>query len=222
LSKTDGVIYYVYVASDGSAQTKELAPGVRGLVSSFLGTTLSSVEFAIDEGRDALWVVYGKKALVLRRPNLLEKERPWEQYTFTMDETIYRMQFTGKRRTKWIRSDGKLDDVEYDSQASTWLTTDNGAAIASYWTSKVFYGPNRRIDQVTLDRETITDPATITAYSERYTSGNSRTIAASTRTARFGALQTGTRHWFKIAPGGSSMIRGLDIEEKPAGGRRGA
>jgi len=220
LSKTDGNLYYVYVDPSGIAQNKELAPGIRNKIASYLTTNLGNIMLAVDPNNDSLWVIYGKKVMVLRRPNLADKTRPWEFYSYTLGSNIARVAFTTKRRNKWMRVDGTLDDVEYDSQASVWLTTDDGTAYSPTWTSKVFYGPNRRLDLVKVDRETLTDPVTITAYCDRQITGNSRTIAASTTSARFGALQSGKRHWYKIALGGSSGIRGLEIEEKVAGDRR--
>ena len=205
----------------------ELTAEIRGLVKSFLKdaqglTDYSSLRIGIDETLDALWVVMGANALVLRRPSVIDGKRHWEKYTFNLPG-IANLGFSVINRLRWIRTTGEIDEAEWNSSTGAWITgasSDSGAAMPQpYWTSKKFTGYNRRIDLVRVDREALSDSPSITCASTRETT--TKQPAAGKYQFRFGAYQQGHEHTFKIAlADGSGGIRRVVVDEVGPLGRR--
>ncbi|MEA2553035.1 MAG: hypothetical protein QOJ65_1211, partial [Fimbriimonadaceae bacterium] len=208
LSRDGEGIYFYAVGPDFDGvhgyRITELSADIRASIRSFLGTDFSNARLAVQEDQDALWVIVGRKAMVLRRPHPLTGERYWEFYQYSMgSDTIAFPAFTARYKAKWMRSNGATDYAERDifGVPVTGATRDNGAAMpAPYWKSKVFTSDaNSRVDTVDIYRETLTNTPSLEAISTRQTT--SKTWSSGKRHLRFGALQQGWEHQFKISLG---------------------
>jgi hypothetical protein len=205
----------------------ELTTKVRGLLKSFLldGQGLSSwatLRMGVDETKQALYVVMGSRAMVLRRPSQVDGERHWELYDYGV--TIGNLAFNTQRRLRWIRSTGVIDEVEWSSALAAPISgalADGGSAPTGgcHFTTKKFVGDNRRIDLVDVDRVSLTDTPSVSCASTRQT--RSLTVASGKRHFRFGFKQTGWEHQFTITlPDGSSPVRRVVVDEIGPLGRR--
>lgn len=204
---------------NGGFFVDELTTAVRGLMKSFLldgqsalWTSLSVTTLAgqlaymriwVDEFRDALWVMCGKRAMVLRRPSLVTGARGWELYEYTIDGVFLYPAVSTKRRMRVLRSSGDFDEIEYDQANEVYITgssRDDGAAMPTpYWTSKVFTGKNRRADHLYIERDDYSETPVVQVTSTRAT--NSYTWDANKRFKRTKVEQQGFEHKFKITLG---------------------
>lgn len=210
-------VYAVYPSSTGDRDVEgrvvELSAGIRGELRRFLldeqSTIVSDftgVEVFVDEAQDALYVKLGKRALILRRPTLVTGTREWEfreWNTGGTTVTLYRVASSAKRRVRWIRSDGKTDEAEWNSDANVFVqgvNRDGGNPMPlGYWRSKAHSGENRRILRIFLERDRIWEPAAVTVRSTRR--DQKYKIAAGKRFARCALDQTGFDHEFEIEVG---------------------
>jgi len=234
LSREGDSVWFVRVDDgfDGEGngqQVIEITKDIRGKIRSYLydeqdlelDTLGHGVRMGVDEAQDALWIIYDARALVWRRPSLIDGQRQWEAYEYNLIEPtsyINYIAFTSKYRMRWQRRTGELDEVEWNSSTNAWITgalkDSTGARPSIYWESKTINGPNRRIDLVTVDKDTAADTPTITVTSDRQTT--SKTLTTLKRGIRFGMLQQGWNHKFKIAlQDAGGPIRQLTWDEIP-------
>ncbi|MFX8668616.1 hypothetical protein ABTM51_20930, partial [Acinetobacter baumannii] len=65
-------------AGDFSQSVQELTKPVRGQIRAFLTQTdapdPAKLSVAVDWRQDSLWLIYGNRAMVLRRPSLMDNE----------------------------------------------------------------------------------------------------------------------------------------------------
>lgn len=189
----------------------ELTADVRGLVRTFLLTEqsgLSLTDFSTakvfaDDSQDALWVVMGKRAMVLRRPNTVTDQRQWEFYEYNTGGAATTIKFVAaspKRRIRWMRSNGKSDEAEWNTADSMFvegINRDGGNPMPrGYWRSKVFAGLNRRILRVFLDRGRTWVQAAVRVISTR--KKQRYIVAENKHYARCLADQQGWDHQFEI------------------------
>jgi hypothetical protein len=188
-------------------------------------TNFATCRLGYDDRQDALWVIMGRRAMVLRRASLLSGARYWEHYEYTTGSstiTIAYPSFSGKRGIRWIRSDGKFDEAEYNSTTGAFISgsnSDGGAAApAGYWESKVFAGQIVQVSSVDVERDDYTDTPTVTIYSEDSPSGNAYTLASGNKTAKAWIRDSGS--WYKVRVTLSETtdpIRRLIVYEIPKG-----
>lgn len=162
---------------------------------------------------------------MLRRPSILDGERPWEfaEWNFGGSYTVPYLGFSTKRRSVTMSSDGRLLEHEWNSSTGAWITgsnRDGGNAITSaYWQSKIFVGPNRRVANVYVERDSYSDTPTVTITSSRTTA--SYTLTSGKRHFRAGPLVQGWDQQFKVElQENSSPVRRVEVTEYVPGGKR--
>lgn len=210
----------------------ELTEPIRGLVFDFLlGGSLANavnVRMGVDEIRDALWIVCGTNAMVYRRPSISDQSRHWELYTYTLSSSaIGFLSFTTNWRMRWMRTSGLLDENEWNTAGSAWITgqnSDAGSALSPlpYWQSKVFPGDNRRSDFCKVFRSSTSDQPTISdggvEAQTRYYVANalpeSVQVPSGALGFRFGWLSQGRDHQYTVTlQDGSGAIDRLEVDE---------
>lgn len=187
----EGIYFYQVTSSFDGVQgfnAVELSEHIRPSLRSFLGsgsTDFTNAICVVEPKTDALWVINGKRALVLRRPNLVSGRREWEFHEFNMPgSVIARANADAIRRMKWLRSTGEFDENEYRFGTNSYVMgwgSDGGLPIESiYWKSKGFYGERRRVLWVKAEKEQAQDSITITVetdgVSKSYVCGAQRDI----------------------------------------------
>lgn len=195
-----------------------LITGQSGL--SYTVADLANAMVVVDEKRDALWVILGKRALVLQRPSKVTGTREWVPYEFNTGGSttvIKHASFSSRRRNRALLSDGRFIEFEWDTANNTYITGSNrdggNAMTAPYWKSGVQLGDNRRVDHVAVNRATLTDTPTVQIISTRAT--NSYTLASGKIYTRTAFTQQGPDHQFKITGGENfAEITSLEWEEK--------
>lgn len=227
-SEMGGTVNLTELVRDGELSPKDFL--LEEQASALSLTDFSTCQVFADEQQDALWVVMGKRAMVLRRANLLSGARYWEHYEYTTAGSTVTLRYcsgSGKRRLRWIESTGRFLEAEYNSSTRAYISGSNSdagsAAPAGYWESKTFVGPNRRVNFVGIERDDYTDTPTITVYSSRTTAGTAKTIASGDKGVRF--LPTDQGEWYKVRVTLAETyepIRRIKIEEYAAGRRRNA
>lgn len=203
---------------------------IKGLVRSYLldgqSLTSASIRVWVDPRANTLWIAAGLRGLCYRRPSVIDGDRQWEKRLFTMSGgAISYVAIDPTRYQRWIRSTGQFDENEWNSSTSALIegtNRDGGSAMtAMYWTSRVYAGENTRLDTVFVDRDTLSNTPTITAYCTRQPSGQARTLASGARYVRFSHLQSGFEHSLKIAfSEGDAAIRRVEMEQVSRAGRR--
>ena len=119
----------------------------------------------------------GNRAIVWRRPNVIDGERQWEEYTYTLPAsgTFSLVNSSPKRRVRTLANNGAFLELEYNSNTNVYITgalRDGGAAMTNAtWTSHKFSGDNKRLDIAHVERDTMADTCTLTAYCSRQPSG---------------------------------------------------
>lgn len=193
-------------------------------------TDFSTAQVLYDERQDALWVVMGLRAMVLRRRNILDGVRYWEHYEYTTGGATVTMRY-GCSSPKWglrvMRSNGKLDELEFNSNTRAFVSGSNSdggsAAPAGYWESKTFKGPNQRINFVAVERDDLTDTPTVTVYSSRTPAGTAIALASGSKGTRFLPTDQGETYRVRVSLAETyEPIRRLKIELFAAGRRRDA
>jgi len=211
LSKAGEGVYFYAVNSGFDGETGytviELTQPVRKSLKDVLLTPQSLLNFStakllVEEQTDSLWLIVGKRAMVLRRPSLTDGERNWEFYSYTMaSATIDYAAVSPEYRMRWLRTDGKFDEAEYDNVNSAYIegTLRDGAAAmpTPYWTSKVFHGARRRPLWANVSKQNTTDTPTITSIAT--SASSAKTIASGARVVKFGVGQMGWEQQYKVA-----------------------
>ncbi|HMS54215.1 MAG TPA: hypothetical protein PKA27_02345 [Fimbriimonadaceae bacterium] len=236
VSRSLGGVYFAMVSSatdERSMQIIQLDKDIAGQVRAFLidgqaalwtaiGVTTESgkrdlVRVWVDDESDSLWVAAGKRALVLRRENQIDGTREWEFYEYTTpsNDYIHYVAASAKRRVRWQRASGRMDENEWDTSALAWITGTNrdaSLAIGSVYHEYTITAPhNTRLHDVYVERDTETDLTQITATSTRQTA--TKTIASGKRFITFGPLQQGYKHKLKIILGENhSPVRRLVVD----------
>ena len=238
IDRNSGALNFIQVGNnfDGANgfRITELSSMIRGTLRSFLVdgqsalsiTDFSGVRMAFDESNRSLWTVLGKRAVVWRRPALMDGNRQWELYEYNTGGSstqIKYLAFSSRYRQIWARSTGEIDENEWNSSTRSYITGTNrdaGNAIGSiYWQSKKYLDVPRRISHVLCERGSKADTPTITVISDRQTT--SLTLTANKDAVKFGALQQGRNHQFKIAiTENSSAVKRLEVEEHGVISRR--
>lgn len=176
----EGVYFYLVSESFNGQEgyaVIELTRDVRPELTSWLrdGQSLSNFSTAIltyEPNTDALWLIMGKRAMVLRRPDMVTGQRKWEKYEYTIasSATVKYAVTDVRNRMRWMRTTGQFDDVEWDSAAATWVKDtgrdDGSTPPAGYWQSKRFLGPRTRVFRAYCDRDMLTDTPSLIVYSE--------------------------------------------------------
>lgn len=190
-------------------------------------TDFSTCCLFVDEQQDALWVVMGRRAMALRRANLLSGARYWEHYEYTTGSSTTTVRYasgSGKRRLRWIRSSGLFDEAEYNSSTRAFISgsnSDGGAAApAGYWESKVFSDRPVQVAYVDVERDDYTDTPTVTVYSSDTPSGSAVAIASGDKGCKFWITDAGD--WYKVRTTLSETIdpiRKILVYEIPKGRR---
>jgi len=152
-------VYFVQVDQsfdgDQGYRLKELSADIRPTVKVVVAQ--STVRLIADEALDALWMVDAGEALVLRRPSIVNGHRSWEYYAYEADTFSY-VCSSSKRGKQAITADCQLVQLEtnesgtgYVRDASTApsggsrLPLSSSGSYGSYWQSKDYVGPNRRV-----------------------------------------------------------------------------
>jgi hypothetical protein len=153
-------------------------------------TDYSTASIFYDESQEALWVVMGKRALVLRRPGI-DGTRNWEPYQYntgTNTATIRYVANSTKRRIRWMRSTGEMDEADWETSAREYITgllRDGGYQMPTgKWRSKRMYGPNVRLGFVKAFRDDNDDGPLLRWYCTRVPNGVDIPIQAGALGAR--------------------------------------
>lgn len=201
----------------------ELSASVRPSISNFLlaqdeqgyTATLDDVRIGVDEARDALFVIAGRRAMVLRRPSLLDGKRQWEFYEWE-SPVIGSIAFSVLRRMRWLTSTGILAENEWNSVTESYIEgfgRDAGTPITGYWESGEDSGPNRRIMYVYVDSAGIPE-VHITSDRQSAIKGKKQ----GKKHVRFGPKQQGFNHKYKIRiEEGQLPIRDMWVHSTKAG-----
>lgn len=194
-------------AGDFSQSVQELTKPIRGLIRSFLTQTDSpdpqKLAVAVDWRQDSLWLVYANRALVYRRPSLLDDQRPWQRYQYAGSGWV-RMADSGQYGLTVFRSDGTMDELEHDRSANfapiVGTNRDGGnAAVQGYWTSAEDLETRRRWAKVTVHRKDRTQPVDIAVASfDRSWFTTSKTVPAGVEQVRLPRGNVGERHKLTI------------------------
>lgn len=238
---TDGQVWFVVIdpqfsGDEGSTiirlsekiRTGPLSPQtylLDGQVSALSLTDFSTSRLTADEASDTLWVFMGTRALCLRPANTITGEREWEAHDFNTSGstvTIKYVSSSSRYRTRWMRSNGLMDENEWNNSSRAFISganRDGGNAIASiYWQSKTFEGGNSRIMNLECVRDSLSDTPTVTVTSTRQT--QAYTFASGSRFKKTAATQQGFAHSHKIALAETSgAIRMLKWSATQAGKR---
>jgi hypothetical protein len=169
----NGQVYFAVPGSgsgdgDNVSLTDSIRDGEKSLRSWLLDgqaslgfTDFSTVQVKVDDRDDTLVIIMGKRGLRLRRPDQTGN-RSWhpEEYNTGGDSvTIKYLASAPKWGIRWIRSNGKVDESEFNNADRVYIggvNRDGGNPMPTgYWRSKVFAGSNRRIKRVYLQRSPI-------------------------------------------------------------------
>lgn len=261
LSRHGDGVYFASVREDFDANTgfavHEVTAPVRGTIRSFLidgqrslwtalgartdEEKLAHARLGIDEARDALWLILGQRAMVLRRPSIVDGNRYWEFYEYNTGSdtvTIKHLAFSNRRMLKWIRSDANFDGVEQhqaldpisrrrgggrstsydDDRPIEGIYRDGGSAMpVGYWHSRTFSGKNRRILRCRIEKADSGDQPTLRVYSTRHASDE---LTFERNWVRPGILAEGWEHSFKIGiDEAMASFDGFEWEEARLGNR---
>lgn len=198
-----GELWAVAVSSgfDGNQgySPAEMSLNVRDRLKTFLldeqslsSWSTASVEY--DERRDAVWLIVGKRAAVLTRPSLLDGNRQWEFYDYTMASTVAFASYDHEVGMRWMLASGQLAEVERNTSTGAFITgslRDAGSAPPNAkWRSKDWLSRNLRIDRVGVWRSNNSLAVTARCYAERQTEAIS--VASGKVYSRFSALTQGS------------------------------
>lgn len=142
----------------------ELSTDIRGLLNEYM----SAPRMMADDARDSLWVVDGDAAFVLRRPSIVNGRRMWERYRYAKDNgagaktdlDISYVTSSPNRGKQALTAAGTVIQIEYNQSNSAYSADASfrlpmgdytTQTYASYWKSKNFTGPNRRVIRVQMD-----------------------------------------------------------------------
>jgi hypothetical protein len=214
--------WLVYPQVDTSTVV-ELTVSIRGKMKTFLldaqTLTAASIRVGVDEARDALWIVCGKRAMVLRKASLIDSKRQWEFYVYPLATNI---SYTTAQGMKAQQASGVVNEIEKTLSTGAFITGDadgaGGLVPVGTW-SKVISTPWKRISQITVNRSTVTEAIPLSVTSDRLTT--SATIASHRNYVGFPAKQQGLRHTVTISvPVSTGGIIDMVVELQPCGERR--
>lgn len=236
LSKAGDALYGYQVNTTFDGQTGfrviELSLQIRDALADFLtesgaGAPVHEARVFCDTAEDSLWVVLGRRALVLRKHHVMTHFRFWEFYEYDFGLSYPKVRFTTfsiKRRHKWILSNGTVVEAEWNTETKQPITgryRDGGNEMPqAYWQSKDYLGPNRAVMRVRVDH-TFDHPLGVKVASTRKESDMKR-VAEHKRFVRFSARQQGREHCFYVYlpnEGSEGEVRSLEVHESLVGGR---
>jgi hypothetical protein len=214
---------YMAYPSLSESNTVELSNGIRGLLQSFLlapqSLTASSVRIGVDEQNDALWVIAGKRAMVLRKPSLVDGNRQWELYSYGFAFDINAISFTGAQSLKAQLSDGAIEEIERVHSTGVEYDTDAGTAITgAYWKSRTIPTSWTCLGKVFCDKNSTHEKVKIEAVSYPREVSSSVVVPDGKDWTSFKPSQSGTDHEITVyIPEDSEGIAGVDVQINPAG-----
>jgi hypothetical protein len=203
----------------------ELTVSIRSKMKAFLLTaqtlTSSSIRIGVDETRDALWIVCGKRAMVLRKASLADGKRQWEFYVYPFAVDVNAISYTIAQGMKVQKADGTIDEIERTNSTGAFITTDAGGAVPiGTWTAPTLHTPWLRIGKLHVDRTTVTEAISVSTTSDRLTTA-ANSILAHRSWCRCPAKQQGVDHVITISvPAGTGGIQSLTVEFFPCAERR--
>ena len=179
-------VYFAYPSGvgdrDAEGRVLEISTSIRGELRRFLLeeqgslslTDFSTCEVFVDDAQDALGVKMGRRIIWLRRPNTVTGQREWEFADYNCGGTtvyISRIAASPKRRVRMMRTDGKTDELEWNSADAVFvqgLNRDGGNKMpVGFWRSKAFSGQNRRVIRMFLQRDRDYEEARAKVISDR-------------------------------------------------------
>lgn len=196
---------------DAEGKVIELSDGLRGFFREYLLTgqlALGLTDFStcrvfVDEAEDALWIIMGKRFFKFTRPDIVTGKRQWQHGEFNTGTTTAVWQYfapSTKRRLRGMRSDGKFDELEWNSAAGVWITganRDGGYPMPpGFWRSGAFLGPNRRVQHVYLKRSRVWEVAKVRIHSRRAT--QVYRVGENRQWTKCLPIQQGEEHAFEI------------------------
>ena len=209
----------------------ELSRNVRGLVRSFLTQTDNpdrlQIKCFVDWRTDSLWLTYANRAMVYRRPSMIDGDRAWECYVY---DTASFVRWCPARDwgLRAFDNSGRMFEVEYNSSSNfskrNTAGRDNGLEptlnSAWFWSADVLSDETRtRWFKIGLHRQTRPNPTTAVVYSQDYQGTRQNTVAwqADQLYARVSGLAIGNRHSIQLYVQPTDVIEQLDVEVNHAG-----
>lgn len=213
------------VREDYGEPLAELTLDVRGQVREFLLQTetpvAAQVTVFVDPRDDALWVAYGPRAMVLRKPSVVEGKRPWELYEYAGGSWL--LWSGGPRGVRAVRSTGAYDEFERNWSTGAEIVgtnRDGGSAMpTAEWETGELLGPRRRWFGATVFRLGNAG-VTVTVTSSEKTA-TAYVVADSVEHVRFHRLQAGRSHKLTLElDENSAPVQAVAVEEWKRGKRR--
>lgn len=148
-------------SGDANAEPAEISRTIRGFAREFLGADLSGAILQYDEARDSLWIVLGRRALVLRPGDPIEGARRWEAYEFRVVEDPYGAQLW----TAWSRISDPTQfggGASWDYHETTLSGKDEVELMGAGATSQTLRRTGFLVDALPADSEVLTVEARLT------------------------------------------------------------
>lgn len=207
----------------------ELTMPIRGKIREFLvdaqasispAPALSDCELVYDWALDSLVLTLGQRTLELKRRDLVTGKRGWHPNQFNLggaDVTVKAVSMSSERRHRWMRSDGRIDEVYWNSATSAFiggLLRDGGNAMPSpYWRSQILAGFWRRWFHAKILRDNLLDLPSVQVFSSRQ-DGDAVAVEPGETLVQFDALQQGFDHEIQLSlPENCEPVVGLVIGE---------
>lgn len=208
--------------NDTGGYVQEVSTYNRGLVAKWLGITRSTdpetTRMATDPVADAIWIVKGYRAVVLRKAHLLDGNRPFECYEYNVASGWSHVVAVPGFGLWGVRASGAIDQFDRDPDTGEPIdgtNIDDGAQMpeGEYPFPRI-QGERSRIARVETARDTaIPVDVTITSAEQGATT---YTIAAERRSAKVGKHQVGEYHDVVLAvPEGMGRIDRMTLEIWP-------
>lgn len=218
---------------------QEFTQKERGLIRDFLlagndpTDDVYKINVAVNPLDDSIWIQYTFRAMVCRRPSLVDGERHWELYTFNRGTGVTAVNWQHMVGcTRWGMRGFRvayfgMDEFEYDSSLTfapiVGATRDGGASISTdtaYWESKAFVGPSRRTFYIDSERSVLSELPKVIITSDRQTS-SAYTWGSGQRRLKVGPLNQGRtiKYKFFLPVSGSAIYRHWIIAEDVIGDR---
>ena len=186
--------------------------------------TADDIFITVDHREDTLRISYHNKAVILRRPSLLDGERDWIPYAYDTPGNWVQWDSNSDYGIRALRSTGEFDEVEYDSSDNfapiAGLLRDGGNAVEGFWTSKTWVDDNKRVARARVIRDNKADIPKVKIESDRST--NERTPLSGREEVRFPIQQQGREHTITVTlSDNSEPIRRVEVDLNSAGRRAG-
>jgi hypothetical protein len=211
---------------DGQAgfRLTELSAEIRGEIDTFLRSEQSLSDYStarleVDEATDALFIWMGARGFELTRPSLIDGKRTWKRHKLTIPSsgTVKYLGFSPKRRMRWIRSTGQIDEFKWNSSSNAWIegtSRHGGQAMPTdgcSYTTKMIGGGLTKVHKLSVQRDTLTDLVKVRVASTRQS--QTYTCESGRLDIRCSQYQQGREHQFEIIlPEGSDKVRVLEVE----------